>query len=1160
MEIANALDETFRYTGTTNELNRAIELTEEAIALTPVDDSQRVDYIRRLANSLTARFSYTRSDDDINRAIELLENSVDFRQKRLMEDIDLLDDSASQIRHQLESMSIKVDNDQKSSSSVALDHTKSTGSLDDLGRALQNRFAVTRSLDDLERAIVLHTLATTTMRAEDFDQKRCLNNLATALIARFEYIGIVDDLDTAIDILDSAVALSPINHVGQSTIICNWGDALQARFSYTGARESLDRAIKILTDLKGSISESDPAYPLCLNHLNNVLLNRFQITGSVVDLEDAIEMQKKAVELVSDNHPRRSTYLENLGSSLLARFRSTGNVADLDQAAARTQIAVNIANTHSSKAFCLTTLGIILLRQFQQNGVVEDLETSIEAMERAVALAPKNDQIQAFTLNYLGNALLRRYERIGSLSDLDEAIKAQETCTKLTPAGLPDRPGRLNNLGIVLQRRFERLGSIEDLDRAISVLEDAVASTPKENMYKVGSLSNLGASLHTRFERTKSAEDLDRAISTLEQAVERTPTGHADGAICLNNLAGALLERFNLKRAGQDLDRSIRTAQKALLSAPADHFARSAYLISLGEAFKKRYEAEGLIEDLESAITAFEEGVSVTVAPPSTRISAALAASALLIGKDNHRAKQVLEAAVSLLPTLSPRVLSRSDQQYNISQFAGLTADAVSLCLECRQDNSSAVDALQLFELGRGILASLQLELRSDISLLEKSHPDLAKEFIEVRDRFNEIPSEYNSSSYNDDLEYRNQNHHRDLSKRLDSILRTIRELPRFDRFLLGLSESEMKTLAKRGPIVALNVSKHRSDALIVEPDRVTSFALPLLKYSDLQNFSQRFQRATEETVEDGFDTVNQLAKVLQWLWDVAVGPLLDRLGFTQNSSENVKWPRMWWVANGLLNNLPLHAAGYHNRFPTMAALDRVISSYIPSIKTLGYSFQKREEQRALEQPKACLIGMKTTPGQSDLPFAEEEVSIVQNLLQRRFPVDVMKNPTRDEVLSTFRNYDVVHFSCHGISAVDPSESKLLLEDWEIRPLTVSGILSMNLQQCRIAYLSACHTAMTRDNSLLDESIHLLSAMQLAGFPSVIGTLWQVGDKYSAEIAQQVYEWMLQDNDGLDTSRSAEALHRAVMSLRDKTRRLPGFSRNFPTDLLNWAPYIHVGV
>ena len=72
-------------------------------------------------------------------------------------------------------------------------------------------------------------------------------------------------------------------------------------------------------------------------------------------------------------------------------------------------------------------------------------------------------------------------------------------------------------------------------------------------------------------------------------------------------------------------------------------------------------------------------------------------------------------------------------------------------------------------------------------------------------------------------------------------------------------------------------------------------------------------------------------------MWDVAVGRVLDFLRFTVAPVGDASWLRVWWVGNGLLNFLPLHAAGYHDSFDR-TAIDRVISSYTPSIKVAMYA------------------------------------------------------------------------------------------------------------------------------------------------------------------------------------------------------------------------------
>ena len=73
--------------------------------------------------------------------------------------------------------------------------------------------------------------------------------------------------------------------------------------------------------------------------------------------------------------------------------------------------------------------------------------------------------------------------------------------------------------------------------------------------------------------------------------------------------------------------------------------------------------------------------------------------------------------------------------------------------------------------------------------------------------------------------------------------------------------------------------------------------------------------------------------QVLTWLWDVVVNPVLDKLGFEEVNSSDTARSRVWWVGSGKLNILPIHAAGYHDKGSMRKAINRVISSYTPTIK-----------------------------------------------------------------------------------------------------------------------------------------------------------------------------------------------------------------------------------
>jgi len=187
----------------------------------------------------------------------------------------------------------------------------------------------------------------------------------------------------------------------------------------------------------------------------------------------------------------------------------------------------------------------------------------------------------------------------------------------------------------------------------------------------------------------------------------------------------------------------------------------------------------------------------------------------------------------------------------------------------------------------------------------------------------------------------------------------------------------ELTSLVGPDAIVVFNVSDIRSDPIIVHKNHISSLNLALITPSELRSYTRRLLRAVVKmkTREGGLE----LSKVLEWLWDVAVRAILDCLGFVQTPADNQRWPRIWWVGSGFLNIFPIHSAGYHHdTISGKCTIDRVISSYAPTIKALAYAREREALARPLSEQKALLVGMPQTPGMKPLPFVESEFQRLQ--------------------------------------------------------------------------------------------------------------------------------------------------------------------------------------
>nr|WP_237417836.1 CHAT domain-containing protein [Actinomadura rayongensis] len=331
---------------------------------------------------------------------------------------------------------------------------------------------------------------------------------------------------------------------------------------------------------------------------------------------------------------------------------------------------------------------------------------------------------------------------------------------------------------------------------------------------------------------------------------------------------------------------------------------------------------------------------------------------------------------------------------------------------------------------------------------------------------------------------------------------------------------------------------------------RVRHVPLPGLTDAAVRAYGDRFLAARRVALggRDGRARAeDELHDVLGWLWDTVAAPVLDALGYT--GVPRGAWPRVWWCPVGVLAYLPLHAAGHHHDLvadvPPRTVMDRVVSSYTPTIRALAYA--RRETER--ENGSALIVAMPETPDMAPLPGADAEAHRVAGLLADPTVLRT-RAATRKAVLKALPDHSVVHFACHTATDWDdPGANRLLLHDHAVRPLTVAEISRQRLTGADLAYLSACGTSDTHPR-LVDEAVHITAAFQLAGYRTTIGTLWPLSDRVATQVAEEVYA-ALTDGGARppDTACAALALHHAL-------RRVRAAFLDAPT---LWAGQIHAG-
>jgi tetratricopeptide (TPR) repeat protein len=1081
--------------------------------------------------------------------------------------------------------------------SLELNDPRRPSCLSNLSAALQTRFARTGRKGDLNDAIDAIQAALEEGATADPDRILWLSNLAAGLQRRFSETGHAADLDAAIEVGRDAVARAGSAHPNWSALLSNLSGALQTRFHLTGVTADLDEAISAGLEAVSATSSDHPNRPGRLSNLSAAMFSRFEQTGALVHLDEAIKASRDAVFSIAVGHSDRPTMLSNYSNHLRARFRRTGAISDLDQAIAACEEAITVMpSDHFGRSALLLNLSSALRTRFERLGMLPDIDRAIDLGRDAVATTAEGRIDRPMTLSGLSASLRVRFERTGDLSSLNGSITASRDALEAIPKHHPARAQYLTVLATGLRTRFERVGDIADVDGAIAAGRAAVEVTSEGQPNRAMYLSNLGNSLRNRAERTRARPDLDEAIAIGQTAVNTASDGDPDRPIYLSSLCSSLMARYSLTRERRDLDSAISAAQGAVDTTAEDHPSRPMYLSNLAGVLHTRFEASDEIEDLEAAIgadqaavdtsplghpdrtrlltnlgagyyarfarlraqadaeaalRAWQQAVQVQVASPGGRMRAARAWGQVAASLGMWEfAAEGYAAAVELLPLLAWRGIGRPSRERLLEDWAGLAADAAGCAIAAGQ----ADRAIELLEQGRGVLWSQLLELRTDLTLLERVAPDLAGRLDSLRAELDR-PAYLSSGDAGLMVEGARESarlldRRIELAEQWDRLVAQVRALPGFQGFLRSPRIDELRRTADRGPVVVVNISQWRCDALIVD-EGVTQVIELRTSHKEASQRAYEYLEALEsyesEVVTMTTTQILQksISSTLEWLWVAVAEPVLARLALDTASIADGAWPRLWWCPTGPLTILPINAAGLPTGGEGKNVLDRVVSSYTPTLRALIRA-RNADRPTAVQLPgggRMLVVALRNTPGQVELPNVDRERDLLVRMFSGRYTLCEGPSATFQVVREELKHHSWAHFSCHaGQNLNDPSTGGILLSDG----MLAIADLTADRHSGEFVFLSACKTALGGVR-VLDEAITLASALQCAGWRHVIATLWSVVDKTAADVAEDLYARL--SRDGFRTDRTAEALHHAIRRQR----------RAAPDEPSRWVPFLHVG-
>jgi tetratricopeptide (TPR) repeat protein/CHAT domain-containing protein len=1053
-------------------------------------------------------------------------------------------------------------------------HSLRPSSLNDLASAVLTRFQQLGEMADLREAIDLYRNALALCPPGHPDRSMSLNNLASAILTRFQQLGAIADLHEAIDFHRNALELRPIGHPLRPSSLNNLANVVLTRFQQLGAIADLHEAIDLYRNAHEFCPIGHPDRSMSLNNLASAVLTRFRQLGKIPDLHEAIDLYRNALELRPIGHPLRSWSLHNLAGAVLTQFQQLGAIGDLHEAIDLHRSALELRPIgHPLRSMSLNSLASAVSKQFQQLGTIADLHEAIDLYRNTLELRPIGHPDRSMSLNNLANMVLRRFQQLGAIADLHEAIDLHRNALELRPIGHPLRSMSLNNLSGAVLIRFRQLGEIPDLHEAIELYRNALELRPIGHPDRSDSLSSLASAVSTQFQQLGAIADLHEAVDLNRKALELRTNGHPLRSMSLNNFASLFLTGFERTGDTSHLAEASKLLSDAENSSPvySPELGRTWTLLAHYHIHQYQIDSDSSTDRIPIAFAYFRRAAEYDSASVKERLSTTLHWAAAA----RERAHESLLHAYSTALELLNRYVVASPSVERQLKMLSMSVDIPpSLALDAA---ASAIEAgkletaVEFLEQGRTLLWAQVRRFRHPIEELRGANSELAVEFeaisrrlellalsgenapvmdsgddprIVTRDRviprgagssFRQIPEVY-------DAQLREQ---RKLSEQWNAVVEKIRCIDGFSNFLKAVPFTTLQSAAADGPVVVVNISKYRSDAIIIR-ESLDPILVPLPPRATpkiLQRLFTKFRQAHSQSRDNKYFS-NELCTYLGILWELVVEPIVDELikiGVKKGS-------RIWWCPTSYLCGIPLHAAGpfvpygkSHSVPDHMWLPDLYVSSYTSTLSVLTSA---RSNVVSRINAPSLLVVAET----SSLKYVDAEIQRI-NKSDRKVETMIGEEATREAVLRRLPDHPYVHFACHG-SSPNSFHSAFVL--WNNDRLELIELIKAKLPNAQHAFISSCHGADTDTQVNPDEIISLAAALQFCGYRGVVGTLWEMKDADGPSIAGHFYDCMFShDVDGqvdVDVKDSARALNNAIQEMKKKG--LIG----------QWINFIHIGI
>ncbi|TFK24892.1 hypothetical protein FA15DRAFT_388122 [Coprinopsis marcescibilis] len=816
---------------------------------------------------------------------------------------------------------------------------------------------------------------------------------------------------------------------------------------------------------------------------------------------------------------------------------------------------------------------------FEKSGDAHELNQTIKHYDKAVQLIDDKDPKRPEYLNALTQNLDQRFQLFGGKNDIIAAIQhCQEAVAKASQNNNSIQQGlALQALGALLKKKFAAYyEQLSDINQAIGYFKQAEGCFPAQHAAIPIIIADISAShmLKSKYYTYKNQPDM--AMADVEKAIleygrirPEPSSGHIAYPALQNAKCKAYGKHFKMAQEGtksqlvEDIEEAILAGEQAVKYS--HHTSQECtYLLNLGKAYAYKYQLSKNQDDVTEALLCLKTAAECEAALKMTRFKAARNWGR--VAQRQNVKKEILEAyqhCIGLLAQVVGHDIPIYEQHRRLEKIQSVVHEATRVAIQY----GKLEKAVEFFEEGRSIVWKHYIKHDLILQELRKKDPKLAKEFEQHSILGNTAAiKEEDSQNYTAATVDKSKSPKKSvgwfqtLLQSGKDLMARIAKISGFDKFLKPKSLSELQVVAKFGPVVLLAITESTCDALILVHKSKTPKHVDLSRHGMTLAKAQEYQKTMEELLKDNrlltrgvvlkpakqADAGKKVEIILSSIWAQIASPVIQELLKHKSQGDM----HVYWCPAGPLAFLPLHCAGDYSKPRAEEHVSKhIISSYIPNLYTLLRSVNQSSSAKKKE------FRLLAIAQSSDLPQTAKEVECIKNISGRTVEKLVNGEATLSVVKDKLMDCQWAHFACHGVQdPVDGLKSALILHNKE--KLVLKELIDQRSEHAEFAYLSACQTAVGY-SALPEEHVHLAAGMLVAGYKSVVATMWSIRDDDGVKVAEGVYKrlfekgWM--EGGRPDHMKVAKALHDSVQELRESS---PAKRSAF----LDWVPFIHVGV